>query len=115
MCRSRHDPRHWAGWCYGDQSGEHGFLDTDGSFTLLEVPGAHDTTPTGINDRSQIVGVCFDAPCGFLYEDGVFTLLDIPGAATISANGINNSGLIVGNYRDSSNIAHGFLATPMKK
>jgi hypothetical protein len=35
---------------------EHGFVDTGGSFTTIDVPGAVGTTAYGINDSGQIVG-----------------------------------------------------------
>jgi uncharacterized membrane protein len=40
--------------------GEHGFLlDTGGSFTQIDVPGARSTEAFGINDAGQIVGSFF--------------------------------------------------------
>ncbi|MGH9353808.1 MAG: hypothetical protein ACRD2G_16875, partial [Terriglobia bacterium] len=47
---------------------EGGFLDTNGSFTTINVPGALDTIPIGINQSGQIVGT-FDTSAveeGFL-------------------------------------------------
>ena len=40
-----------------DSTGVHGFLDTGGSFTQIDVPGAISTQAFGINDAGQIVGV----------------------------------------------------------
>jgi probable HAF family extracellular repeat protein len=97
---------------------DHGFLYLDGVFTTLsDVPfaGAVNTSPTGINDRGQIVGTYYntleDRTHIFLYDTGVFTTLDIPGVATATPFDINNRGQIVGFYTDSSGGTHGFLAT----
>jgi hypothetical protein len=37
--------------------GYHGFLDTSGSFTQIDVSGATPTLAAGINDTGQIVGL----------------------------------------------------------
>jgi uncharacterized membrane protein len=95
----------------------HGFLYLDGVFTTLDVPfaGAVNTSPTGINDRGQIVGTYYntleDRTHMFLYDTGVFTTFDVPGVATATPFDINNRGQIVGFYGDSSGGTHGFLAT----
>ena len=99
---------------YGSVSGAHGFLYEAGVFTMLDVPGANNTTPSGINDDGQIVGyysVGFGSEFrqhGFLYAAGGFTVLDVPGATHTQAFGINSNGQIVGVYNDSSGY-HGFL------
>jgi probable HAF family extracellular repeat protein len=47
------------GW-YRNSTGEHGFLDDNGSFTTIDVPDANGhfigTTAAGINDSREIVG-----------------------------------------------------------
>src|SRR5438309_1251631 len=56
--------------------GVHGFLDTGGSFTQIDVPGAFGTAALGINDTGQIVGrfsVRFEGTHGFLDTGGSFT------------------------------------------
>src|SRR5689334_23026687 len=49
-----------AGGIVGDfrdsMGNDHGFLDTAGSFTQIDVPGATATSANGINDADQIVG-----------------------------------------------------------
>lgn len=86
-------------------------------FTTLDVPfaGAVNTSPTGINDRGQIVGTYYntleDRTHMFLYDTGVFMTFDVPGVATATPFDINNRGQIVGFYGDSSGGTHGFLAT----
>jgi probable HAF family extracellular repeat protein len=41
-----------------DSTGEHGFLDTDGSFTTIDPPGSllFEVEANGINDVGEIVG-----------------------------------------------------------
>jgi Repeat of unknown function (DUF5648) len=49
------------------------------------------------------------------YSNGVFTNFDAPNATSLSGttvSGINDSGQVVGSYFDSSNVEHGFIATP---
>jgi probable HAF family extracellular repeat protein len=46
-----------------DASGaQHGFLDTNGTFQTIDVPGAISTTPAGINDVGEIVGTFAPVP-----------------------------------------------------
>jgi uncharacterized membrane protein len=103
-------------------TGGHGFLDTGGSFTQIDVPFADTaiTEPSGINDAGQIVGSFFGilntstGNHGFLESGGDFTQIDVPfaGASSTAAVGINNAGQIVGSFMDSTG-NHGFVATPV--
>ena len=88
----------------------HGFLDTDGSFTQIDVPGGtfSFTSANGINDSAQIVGL--GALHGFLYSGRSFTQLDVPGGTATVAFGINDAAEIVGGFNNNT---HGFLATPV--
>src|SRR4029077_2506198 len=90
----------------------HGFLDTGGSFSQLDVPGGFGTAARGINDAGQIVGDFQDSTTmhGFLDVGGSFTTIDVPGARSTSAQGINDAGQIVGYFIDSTG-DHGFLDT----
>jgi hypothetical protein len=103
------------GW-YLDATSYHGFLDTGGIFSNIDVPGTQTTIVSGINDFGQIVGQYSDSTGthGFFYSAGTFTSLNYPklpsdhsGQNTI-ARGINNSGQIVGMYGNATGI-HGFL------
>jgi probable HAF family extracellular repeat protein len=74
------------------------------SFTQLNVPGATDTEPFGINRAGQISGGFGPGgpPAhGFVYADGRFTQLDVPGAIRTEAHGINDAGQIVGDFTNS--------------
>jgi len=87
------------------------------TFTRLDVPGAFQTLPSGINARGQIVGSYFKAegglPSGFIYDNGEYTTVVYPGAVLTQLRGISG-GDIVGTYRmpgePSINI-HGFILT----
>jgi probable HAF family extracellular repeat protein len=82
-----------------------GFLLEDGVFTRIDVPGATETLPQGINDRGQIVGAYADAEGtihGFLLDKGVLTTIDVPGALNTGANDINERGQIVGFFLDDA-------------
>jgi probable HAF family extracellular repeat protein len=103
----------------------------DYTFTSIDVPGAIQTTPFGINDEGQIVGFFIDGTRdvhGFLLTAGrcsrrsdefaqrvfrkrhCFTTLDVPGTVTTEARGINNRGQIVGfSLGTAIGEQHGFL------
>jgi probable HAF family extracellular repeat protein len=90
----------------------HGFVDTAGTFTKIDVPGAIFTRAYGISDAGKVVGYSLDGGLhGFLYAAGSFTTIDVPSANYTLAYGINNPGQIVGQYEDSSRRGHGFLDT----
>jgi probable HAF family extracellular repeat protein len=73
----------------------HGFLDTNGVITAIDIPDIHASSAHAINDLGQIVlgGDTYD---GFLYSNGVFTAIHIPGARNTYLYGINDAGQIVG-------------------
>ncbi|MBV8511219.1 MAG: hypothetical protein JO289_13765 [Xanthobacteraceae bacterium] len=102
----------------------HGFLDTNGTFTTIEPPGAAFTEASGINDRGQIVGVYgADAVATHYFLDtrGTFTNIGVPVSppetfaqaftqpATLApVVDINNRGQIAGTFTDSTG-THGFV------
>ena len=92
---------------------QHGFLDSGGSFTRIDVPGVmHSTAATGINNRSQIVGYS-DMKDGFLDTGGSFTTIDVPDSNYTFPFGINGAGQIVGFFGailcEPKKPTHGFL------
>jgi probable HAF family extracellular repeat protein len=90
-----------------------GWLLSQGTYTLLMVPGATITRAFGINAAGQVVGGYFDTNVnplgGFLYSGGSYTLLNVPGSRSTTAVGINASGQIVGYYSDPNGQEYGFL------
>jgi probable HAF family extracellular repeat protein len=103
-----------AGYIVGD-FGRHGFIEADGAFATVDVPGAFLTQAWGINNAGQIVGSFVDntGTHAFLLTQGVFSAFDVPGAGTVNgaatrAHGINAAGQIVGDF-DSSTGTHGFI------
>jgi len=100
---------------YNSNGTTHGFLDTGGSFTSIDVPGSSQTQAFGINDAGQIVGAYVYSTGtlhGFVATGGDFTSIDVPGSSFTIAYGINEAGQIVGFYGDNTGTPHGFLATP---
>ena len=98
---------------YEDSSGVvHGYLESGGVFTTIDVPfsGATATGPEAINNSGEIVGIWDDATTshGFLLSGGTYTSFDYPGAVLTEALDMNNSGEIVGDYVDATGIQHGF-------
>src|SRR5262245_4290945 len=75
-------------------------------FTRIDVPGALQTQPNGINNRGDIsgsyrpldpvgglvCGVSSDARCsfGFVFSGGVYRSVDVPGSRDTFVGGINN-------------------------
>ena len=106
---------------YADSSGNHGFLLSKGTYTLIDDPEASPqnigTWPARINPSGEIVGSYFDSSGGthgFLLSKGVYTTIDAPvslGAVPGSTVGaaIDPQGNILGQYNDSSGNTHGFL------
>ncbi len=75
------------------------FLDTDGSLTTYDFPGAQRTEPTAINDAGLIVGTWYDgnASHGFLMQlPSTFISYDVPDTVNTILTGINNNGTICG-------------------
>lgn len=91
----------------------HGAVWSGGSLTTLDVAGADDTNPTGINEAGQIVGG-YGADCagcakaGFLWTAGTFTSIVPFGALLSGAFGLNDLGAIVGWYGAGDDLA-GYL------
>ena len=96
---------------FTDSKGSHGFLDVNGTFTPIDVPGSTFISLSGINDAGQIVGSFSDAngAHGFLDVNNTFTAIDVPSAVYTGAVGINNSGQIVGVFGYEKGHTHRFL------
>jgi hypothetical protein len=91
----------------------HGFvMDTHGSFTTIDVPGAIYTFATGINNLGQIVGDYAVHPSqypnqeqnrGFIRDtDGTITLFDAPYFGSTMPNGIADNGTIAASFSRTS-------------
>ena len=96
----------------------HGFIEQNGVFTDIIVPGAASFDRGGlgaINDQGLAVGSYTDASeVGHMYlrdRGGNVTFLPdaIPGALSNDATGINLLGTIAGTVFDSDGNAHGFV------
>jgi uncharacterized membrane protein len=88
------------------------FLDTDGSLTTFDFPGAERTEPAAINDAGFIIGSWYDgvAHHGFLIQlPFMFISYDVPDTVDTILTGINNNGTIVGTCWKGRK-PHGFTA-----
>jgi uncharacterized membrane protein len=77
-----------------------GYWLSRGKVIRINFPG-EDTSPTGINDNGDIVGVYYPEDGsihGFLLSRGEYTQIDFPGACETVPVGINDAGDISGNY-----------------
>jgi uncharacterized membrane protein len=97
-----------------DSYHSHGFLDTNGHFTAIDVPGAQSTQPEAINNRGDIVGTYYDGAHyhGFLDHAGQMAFINAPGATDTWLNADNDFGQVAGYYRDTSGATRDFVATP---
>jgi hypothetical protein len=91
----------------------HGFLDHNGTYTVLDDPLAtNGTWATGINNQGQIVGKYVDGSGthSYLYSGGVYATLADPDGTATAVNAINDHGVIGGVYSDAAGV-HGFVAS----
>jgi hypothetical protein len=100
---------------YAANSVSHGFVDTGGSFTTIDAPGASLTQARGVNAAGTVVGDFYNGVGavgyrGFIDIAGVFTTLNDPLAfsGATYAMGINNAGVVAGTYYDNAG-SHGFV------
>jgi probable HAF family extracellular repeat protein len=106
---------------YGNATGAHGFLTSNGEFFDINAPSGILETIEGINNAGQITGSYLGVggiTHGFIYDFGANTYitLDDPLSTTIVTmpTGINDAGQIVGNFFDrpvNQPEEHGFFAT----
>ncbi|HEY2548605.1 MAG TPA: hypothetical protein VGI46_21200 [Candidatus Acidoferrum sp.] len=92
---------------------QHGFVQRDGVFSSVDVPGATVYTDiTWINARGEIVGSYGDSRGSHAYvlsPVGTFTTIDFPSSPPVNTVGfgIGNSGDVVGVESVSGDFAHG--------
>jgi probable HAF family extracellular repeat protein len=70
-------------------------------YAKLNVPGSTSTSPTGINNKGEVVGYYQNKKgvYGFLWSHGKYTTINCPAASTGTfVYGINDNGVIVGYY-----------------
>ena len=101
----------------------HGFLLSQGTYTLFDPPGSTSTYPAVINDTGTIAGYYYDASNvqhGFVRRvDGSFVSFDVPGTIATLPLGqfwpgpaefsMNAAGVIAGTYMDAQGVSHGFI------
>jgi len=92
----------------------HGFLKEYGTYTIIDVPGASDTFPDGLNNSGIIQGQLNNtagAAEGFVASSGgVFKIVNYPGAANTALVGINDRGDLSGSYWETFGINTAFIA-----
>ena len=89
----------------------HGFFLTPPNFSDFDVPGALDTTLSGLNNAGDFVGWFTDVSGitqAFVSLGGTITPFSVPGATLTRAYQLNSSYQLVGFYQDSSGIEHGY-------
>jgi len=95
----------------GRDGNAHGFLDVDGIFSTIDIPGASFTSATGIDNAGRIVGSFDDGQNrrhGFIRSGASSSIIDVPGADSTVIAGINNVGQIVGSFHDITGY-HSFI------
>ncbi len=101
---------------YDDENGNtHGFILSNGVYTVIDVPGAAGySSVNGINASGHITGTYLDdtpsrTSHAYFYNNSVLTTLDPPGSSRSQGGFLNAQSQVVGTYRDSSDKRHGFL------
>ncbi|MFL6681459.1 MAG: hypothetical protein ACJ8IK_24185 [Burkholderiaceae bacterium] len=93
----------------------HGMLSRNGNQTPIDVAGARDTYPLGLNSKGDSVGYWDSegsATHGYVRRaDGQVATLDVPDAAATVAFAINDRGQVAGYFTDKSGALHGFVRT----
>ena len=101
---------------YTDNTGQHGFVKSGGTYTGLDVPGSFSTVATGIDSAGDVVGYYTDGAGehGFVDDGGTFTTIDDPnGIGATLVLGVNDLSQVVGLFTASNGETFGFLATEM--
>lgn len=83
------------------------------TYSNIQVPGSTGTSPTGINNKGEVVGnyQSSNGVFGFVLSNGTYTTISCPSATTGTfAVGINDNGVIVGYYGTTLQ-NHGFVYT----
>jgi hypothetical protein len=92
----------------------HGFVLTDGEFTLVDVPGSTYTNATALTARGEVIGRYIAGSgvgYGYLLREGLFSRIAFPGATFTGSAAKNDRGDIVGRYQNADGAFHGFLLT----
>ena len=104
--------RHSCGeYLNGNDGTFHGYLLKHPSFFDINVPGAVNTIPLGINNSGSLVGTVLlndGSQPAFVSLLQTFTMFSVPGATATFAYQLNDSNEIVGYYVDANGITHGF-------
>jgi hypothetical protein len=95
------------------------FIYNDGTYTILDFPGAVDTVGFSINDHGQVAGYyqngtnnSVTSQHAFVYSSGQYTTIDTtPTSLGNTAYSINDAGQVVG-FDNNSITNLGLLATP---
>ncbi len=90
----------------------HGFFLMRNNFSGFDVPGALDTTLSGLNNAGDFAGWFTDSSGitqAFVSLGGDITPFSVPGASLTRAYQLNSSNQLVGFYDDSSGIEHGYF------
>jgi hypothetical protein len=107
--------RHCVGeYLNGSDGTFHGYLfrhEQVPPFTEVDVAGAVDTIPLGINNNGDFVGTCVlpngDQPA-FASMSQQVTTFAVPNANATFAYQITDSNQIIGSYTDANDVTHGF-------
>jgi probable HAF family extracellular repeat protein len=95
----------------------HGFLDSAGKFSKVDLPGTPFNQLLGQNDAGQAAGYYSTKADGsgpdhaYIYNEfgATFEVFTIPGSTSAQATGINDSGVVCGFYVDAKGVNHGWM------
>lgn len=99
---------------FSDATGDiHGFVYSNGTYSILDAPRASQTLAFGINNKGQVVGYFIDSSGvshNFVYSDRAYTILpNLPGASGEGVLGINDNRQVVANFGDAAGHQYGII------
>jgi|SRR5579859_914521 len=84
----------------------HGFVYSNGAYTVIDVPGTNYTFLRAVSPNGTIMAGDYTGADGhdhgFLLKGGVFTTVNYPGAVDTELLGVNDFGNYVGNWGDGT-------------
>src|SRR5262249_32204365 len=94
----------------------HGFVLSDGEFTVIDVPGSTYTNSTALTAHGEVIGryIADGVGYGYVLRGGVFNTIGFPGATFTGSAAMNERGDIVGRYQNADGASHGFLLSGLQ-
>ncbi len=97
---------------YDDARGLHGFIEKNGLFNRIDVPGAVETRVAAINETGDVVGSYAVREAteaivqhGFLLSHGTLVTIDVPGGTNTLPSVLADDGTVAGTFENPAGMA----------